>query len=62
MKELINDDYYSDITLVSNSSLSPYYETAFKILNGDEPILKIQNADQATIAGQFKILNRLIKV
>ena len=62
MKELVNDDYYSRITLVSNSSLSPYYETAFMILNGNEPILKIQNADRATIAGQFKILGRLIKI
>ena len=62
MKELINDDYCSDITLVSNSDLNSYYETAFKILNRDEPILKIENADRATIAGQVKILNRLIRV
>jgi len=61
MKEL-NDDYYSDITLVSNAGLNSYYETAFKILTGDEPMLKIQNADRATIAGQFKILSRLIRV
>jgi 2-dehydro-3-deoxygalactonokinase len=58
MKELMNDDH-SSITLVSNAMLSSYYETAFNVLNKGKAILKIQNADDAFVQGQFKILARL---
>ncbi len=56
MKELMNDDYPT-ITLVSNAMLSSYYETAFNVLNKGEAILKIQNAGDALVQGQLKILN-----
>jgi len=60
MKELMNE-CPSNITLVSNPTLSPYYETAFNILNKGKSILKIQNADDAIVRGQFKISARLLQ-
>jgi 2-dehydro-3-deoxygalactonokinase len=59
MKELMNNGY-SNITLVSNEILSPYYEIAFNALNKGKAILKIKDADKALIQGQFNILNRLL--
>jgi 2-dehydro-3-deoxygalactonokinase len=59
MNELMNDDY-STITLVSNERLGSYYEAAFNMLNKEKAILKIQNADDALVQGQFKIFARLL--
>jgi 2-dehydro-3-deoxygalactonokinase len=60
MNDLMNKGY-ENITLVSNAMLSPYYETAFNILNKTNSTLEIQNADEAIIRGQFKILTGLLK-
>jgi 2-dehydro-3-deoxygalactonokinase len=57
MKELMNKKYTS-ITLVSDETLLPFYETAFKVLNKKKLVLHIQNADEALISGQLKILKR----
>jgi len=45
---------FVSITLVSNSTISPYYELAFQILGVDNIVNK-QNADEAVIRGQMKI-------
>ena len=58
VKELINTGYLN-ISLVSDETLSPYYETAFDILNKENLILKIQNAAEALVRGQFQIFVRL---
>jgi 2-dehydro-3-deoxygalactonokinase len=60
MKELMNESHAA-ITLVSNVMLSPYYETVFKVLNRKKADLKIQNADEAVVRGQFKILTYLLQ-
>lgn len=59
MKELISNGY-ENINLVSNAMLMPYYETSFNILNKGESILKIMNADEALVKGQFKIFLRSV--
>jgi 2-dehydro-3-deoxygalactonokinase len=59
MKELMNRNY-TNITLVSDETLLPFYETAFKVLNKKKPVLKIKNADEALVSGQLKILSRLL--
>jgi 2-dehydro-3-deoxygalactonokinase len=59
MKELMNKDYTS-ITLVSDETLLPFYEMAFKVLYKKKLVLHIQNADEALISGQLKILKRLL--
>jgi 2-dehydro-3-deoxygalactonokinase len=58
MKEFINNDH--DVTLVSNSHLVSFYETAFEIINNKERVLKIENADEALVRGQLKVLKQLI--
>jgi 2-dehydro-3-deoxygalactonokinase len=57
LQEVAGSD--SDITLVTGSHLRFYYETACHVINkkGD---LRIQNADDAMVAGQIKILARLL--
>jgi 2-dehydro-3-deoxygalactonokinase len=58
MKEFINDDH--DITLVSNSHLASFYETAFDVITDKNKILKIENVDVALVRGQRKMLKQLI--
>jgi 2-dehydro-3-deoxygalactonokinase len=58
IKELMDNDYVN-VTLVSNEMLTPFYETAFNGLNKKKSVLKIQNADEALVHGQFKIFKRL---
>jgi 2-dehydro-3-deoxygalactonokinase len=49
-----------DIILVSNSLFWSRYETAFNLIVNNTRRLKIQDADEVIVAGQLKILNRLI--
>jgi 2-dehydro-3-deoxygalactonokinase len=48
-----------DITLVSSSHLNSQYETAFNLIVNNSRELRIQNAGQALIVGQLKMLNRV---
>jgi 2-dehydro-3-deoxygalactonokinase len=59
MRELTGIDY--SITLVSNSYVHSHYESAFDLIMNKTRSLKIQNADEAMVKGQLKILNRLFK-
>ena len=59
MKEATGND--GNIVLVSNSQLQAPYEAAFNVIVNGSRSLKIQNADKAIVAGQLKILNRLLK-
>ena len=54
--ELMNV-HYKRIVLVSTERLRPYYETAIRMLN-PETLVEIQDADEALIRGQFRILKR----
>ncbi len=58
MREAITNE--RDIILVSNSHLCFQYETAFDLLVNNTRKLKIQNADEAIVKGQIKILIRLL--
>jgi 2-dehydro-3-deoxygalactonokinase len=58
IKEIAGTD--QGITLVCNSYLNFHYETAFHQLDKTMS-LKIQNADEAMVAGQLKILKQLFK-
>ena len=49
------------ISLVTNSYLLSQYETAYNLVMNGAGRLNIQNADEAMINGQLKVLNRLIK-
>jgi 2-dehydro-3-deoxygalactonokinase len=59
MKEIAGVDY--DITLVSDAYLHSLYKVALNLVMDNDDRLKIQNADEAMVAGQLKILNRLFK-
>jgi len=58
IKEIAGHD--SDITLVSNSHLRSHYEVAFNVVMNKTRSVKTQNADEAIVAGQLKILSRLL--
>ncbi len=58
IKEIANSDL--DITLVSHPYLHSHYEIAFHLVMNKTRSLKIQNADEAIVAGQLKILSRLL--
>jgi 2-dehydro-3-deoxygalactonokinase len=58
IKEIAGHD--SDITLVSNSHLRSHYEVAFNVVMNKTTSVKTQNADEAIVAGQLKILSRLL--
>jgi 2-dehydro-3-deoxygalactonokinase len=49
-----------DITLISNSHLRAHYETAFNLVMNKTRSLITQDADEAIVAGQIKILTRLL--
>ena len=59
MKEITGIDY--GITLVSDAYLRSLYKTAFNLLVDNDDGLTIQSAEEAMVAGQLKILNRLFK-
>jgi 2-dehydro-3-deoxygalactonokinase len=59
MKELVGVDY--NVILVSNSPLHSHYESAYHLVMNKTKTLKIQNADEAMVVGQLKILNRLLR-
>jgi 2-dehydro-3-deoxygalactonokinase len=59
IKEIARSDHY--ITLVSNSDLSSHYEKAFNQIGNKSKSLKMQDADEAMVRGQLKILTRLLK-
>ena len=50
-----------DITLVSNSYLRSHYEVACNRLLDKSSRLNIQNADEAMVRGQLKVLGRVLK-
>ena len=58
IKEISGNDL--DITLVSNSDLRSHYEVAFDVIMNKTRSVKTQNADAAIVAGQLKILSRLL--
>ena len=58
IKEIAGSDL--DITLVSNPHLHSQYNMAFDLVMNKTRSLKIQNADEAIVAGQLKILSRLL--
>jgi 2-dehydro-3-deoxygalactonokinase len=58
IKEIAGSDL--DITLVSNPYLHSHYDRALHLLMNKTRVLKIQNADEAIVAGQLKILSRLL--
>ena len=59
MKELRGT--ISDITLVSDAQLRSRYEMAFNLVRDKNQVLTIQDAEEAMVAGQLRILNRLLK-
>ena len=59
LKELTGVNY--GITLVTNSYLCSQYEAAYRLVINGTKRLQIQNADEAMIKGQLKVLNRMIK-
>jgi 2-dehydro-3-deoxygalactonokinase len=59
MKELAGID--RSITLVSNSYLHSYYESAFRLVMNTSRSLEIRDAGEAMVTGQSKILNHLFK-
>ena len=59
MKEIGGVD--CEIILVTSSYLHSHYEIATKLVKNKPGRLRIQNADEAMVAGQLKILNRLFK-
>jgi 2-dehydro-3-deoxygalactonokinase len=60
LRELRDKDVVN-IILVSDECLAPFYKKAFTKLNKQNPILKIENADQAVIKGQLRIYSRLFR-
>ena len=58
IKEIANSDL--DITLVSHPYLHSHYEIAFHLVMNKTGSLKIQDADEAIVAGQLKISSRLL--
>jgi len=58
IKEIANSA--PGITLVSNPYLHSHYEIAFRLVMNKTRSLKIQNADEAIVAGQLKISSRLL--
>ena len=58
IKEIAGGDL--DITLVSNSPLYSQYEMAFNLVMNKTRSLKTQNADEAIVVGQLKILSLLL--
>lgn len=56
----IEQKNFQEITLVGNSLLLSYYEAAFKTITKGKGILKIQDAETATIAGHFALLKRFV--
>jgi 2-dehydro-3-deoxygalactonokinase len=58
IKEIAGSDL--DITLVSNSHLRSHYEMAFNVVMNKTRSVKTQNADEAIVAGQLKILSRFL--
>jgi len=58
IKEIANGDL--DITLVCNPHLHSHYEIAFHLVMNKTRSLKIQDADEAIVAGQLKISSRLL--
>ena len=59
IKEIAGSDL--DITLISNPHLHAQYSMAFDLVMNKTRSLKIKNADQAIVAGQLKILSRLLR-
>jgi 2-dehydro-3-deoxygalactonokinase len=59
IKEIAEAD--QDITLVSNSYMRSHYEVACNRLLDKSSRLNIQNADEAMVSGQLKVLRRLLK-
>ena len=57
VREIMNA-HYKRIVLVTTERLRPYYETAIRMLN-PENLVEIQDANEALIRGQFRILRRL---
>jgi 2-dehydro-3-deoxygalactonokinase len=57
IKEIANSDLH--ITLVSHPYLHSQYEIAFHLVINKTGSLKIQDADEAIVAGQLKISSRL---
>jgi 2-dehydro-3-deoxygalactonokinase len=53
MKELPGEQEH--VTLVSNKSLSRFYEAAFKILHKGNITLKLENVDEALLKGHLKV-------
>jgi 2-dehydro-3-deoxygalactonokinase len=58
IREIAGSDL--DITLISNSHLRSHYETAFNLVMNKTRSLITQDADEAIVAGQIKILTRLL--
>jgi 2-dehydro-3-deoxygalactonokinase len=58
IREIAGSDL--DITLISNSHLRAHYETAFNLVMNKTRSLITQDADEAIVAGQIKILTRLL--
>ena len=59
MRELAGNE--CTITLVSNSYFHSLYESAFQLVMNTTSSLKIQDAGEAMVTGQLKILNQLFK-
>lgn len=59
MNELTRNDH-ARITLVCNKKLSPFYDAAFNVVNENKSILKIQDADEAVVKGQYKIYEKML--